>query len=237
MLTPAILICSMMMLPVNANALWFDIVKEFVTGGIKMITMPKSVTNPAPAPTPAAKTPTPEAPKATADPTPQDIFEALGRLESVCRQLANNIPCSMGIGKAQDQGMALNKARANARIELASTMGTYVKSNVKKDGSSDEVDGIFKEVLNYMEKGELNTEQFVVGSQQYMSYTYIDEAATEIQPNKRSVYVTTVVMVMNPELFGKAIEEVSKDKPLSQQIINESKKGIVAVLKTAIKKI
>jgi len=68
-----------------------------------------------------------------------------------------------------------------------------------------------------------------------MSYTYIDEAGTELNKGK-SVYVTTVVMVMNPEIFSKALGEVSKNNSLSEQIIRESRKGMVSIFRTAIKK-
>ncbi len=51
------------------------------------------------------------------------------------------------------------------------------------------------------------------------------------------MYVTTVVMVINKDLFGKALEDVAKEKPLGEQIIRESKKGVLAIVKNVIKKI
>jgi len=237
-LTPAILICSMMILPVNANAVvWLDIVKEFVAGGIKTIVMPKKVTNPVAAESKPATKPASEAPKSGMEPTPENIYEALNKLNNVCMEIGKHVPCSIGEGRGLSTGMARDKALAKARIEMANTMGTYVESNAKVDAQSDmDEAGVFKETENFLTNGKLKTEQFVSGAQQYMSYTYIDEAGTELNKG-RSVYVTTVVMVMNPELFSKALEDVSKDKPLSEQIIKESKKGIVSILRTAIKKI
>jgi len=44
-------------------------------------------------------------------------------------------------------------------------------------------------------------------------------------------------MVMNKELFKQALEEVGKEKPLSDYVIKESKKGIAAIVKKAIGKI
>ena len=233
-LAPAILIISMMMFPANANAFWLDVIKEFVAGGIKTIVMPKRITNPLAAaesqPAPAAEN------KKSSEPTPQDIYDALNKLNSVCQDIGKHVPCSIGEGRGLSTGMARDKALAKARIEMANNMGTYVKNNTKVDAQSDmDEAGVFKETENFLTKGELKTEQLVSGAQQYMSYTYIDEAGTELNKGK-SVYVTTVVMVMNPEIFSKALGEVSKDKPLSEQIISESKKGIVAILRTAIKK-
>ena len=219
-----------MMLPVNANAFWLDIVKEFVTGGIKTIMMPKNIT------TSVADKPVTEAPQSSAQPKPEDIWDALSKLDKVCQEIGKSVPCSIGIGRGLSIEMARDKALAKARIEMANTMGTFVSNNTGVGAQSDEEDGIFKETATYLAKAELKTEQFVSGAQQYMSYTYIDEAGTELNKGK-SVYVTTVVMVMNKELFVRALEEVAKEKPLSQQIIKESKKGVAEIVKTLIKKI
>jgi len=225
----AIFVFSLMMFPANANAFWLDIVKEFVTGGIKAVVMPKKSTT--------AATVTEPAQKSGEQPTPEDIYQALSKLESICNQdFANNIPCSIGIGKGLSVAMARDKAVAKARVELANTMGTFVKNNAQLDArSSMDEDGVFKEAESYLAKAELSTEQLVAGAKQYLSYTYIDEEATQANKGK-TVYVTTVVMVINKELFGKALEEVAKEKPLSEQIINESKKGILALVKNLIKK-
>jgi len=233
-LTPAILIISMMILPANASVFWLDIVKEFVAGGIKTIVMPKKITNPLTA-TESKPTAT-EALKSSADPTPQDIYDALSKLNNVCQEIGKHVPCSIGEGRGLSTGMARDKALAKARIEMANNMGTYVKNNVNVDAQSDmDEAGVFKETENFLTKGELKTEQLVSGAQQYMSYTYIDEAGTELNKGK-SVYVTTVVMVMNPEIFSKALGEVSKNNSLSEQIIRESRKGMVSIFRTAIKK-
>ncbi|MCL1967282.1 MAG: hypothetical protein FWF67_05320 [Fibromonadales bacterium] len=228
----AIFVLSLMIFPANANAFWLDIVKEFVAGGIKAVVMPKKSTT-----TVATSPPTSSASRSS-EPTPEDIYQALSKLEAICNQdFANNIPCSIGIGKGLSVAMARDKAVAKARVELANIMGTFVKNNAKLDArSSMDEDGIFKEAENYLAKAELSTEQLVVGAQQYLSYTYIDEEATQLNKGK-AVYVTTVVMVINKELFGKALEEVAKEKPLSEQIIKESKKGVLALLRNIIKKI
>ncbi|MDR2584500.1 MAG: hypothetical protein LBC75_13560 [Fibromonadaceae bacterium] len=237
MLTPAILICSMMMFPVNANAFWLDIVKEFIAGGIKTIVMPKKITSALAVTETKPAKPAAEAPKTNADPAPEDIFEALNKLNNICMEISKSVPCSIGEGRGLSTGMARDKALAKARIEMANSIGTYVDNNTKVDAQSDMDDaGVFKETENFLTSGKLKTEQFVSGAHQYMSYTYIDEAGTELNKG-RAVYVTTIVMVMNPEIFGKALEDVSKNKPLSDQIIRESRKGMVAILRTAIKKI
>jgi len=242
-LTFAVAIVSLMMFPASASAFWLDIVKEFVAGGINAVVMPKSVKNitalaeSKPAAAAAAKTATAEAPKSGTQHTPEDIYQALSKLESICNQdFANNIPCSIGIGKGLSVGMARDKATAKARVELANTMGTFVKNNAQLDAKSNmDEDGIFKEAEGYLSKSELNTEQLVAGAKQYLSYTYIDEEATQLNKGK-TVYVTTVVMVINKELFGKALEDVAKEKPPSEQVVNESKKDVLSIVKSALLK-
>jgi len=234
MFTPAIIIISMMMFPPNASAaFWLDIVKEFVTGGVKTIVMPKNV---AKGITPATES-KPAAKKNETQPNPEDILGALSKLESLCAQdFANNIPCSIGIGKGLSIGMARDKAIAKARVEMANAMGTYVKNNANLSAKSDiDEDGIIKEAENYITNAKLTTEQLVTGAQQYLSYTYIDEEATEINKGK-TVYVTTVLMVMNKDLFKQALEDAGKGNSLSEYVIRESRKGIVAIVKNAMKK-
>jgi len=233
-LAPAIIIISMIILPANASAFWLDIVKEFVSGGIKTVVMPKSITTAVAESKPATAAKSGE----PSQPAPEDIYQALSKLESICNQeFAGNIPCSIGIGKGLSVGMARDKALAKARVELANTMGTFVKNNAQLDAKSNmDEDGIFKEAEGYLAKSELNTEQFVSGAQQYLSYTYIDEEATQLNKGK-TVYVTTVVMVINKELFGKGLEDIAKEKPLGEQIIRESKKGVIAIVRNTIKKI
>ncbi|GBU23723.1 hypothetical protein R83H12_00340 [Fibrobacteria bacterium R8-3-H12] len=237
-LTPAIIIISLMMSPINANAgvFWLDIVKEFVTGGIKTIVMPKNAAKGITAAAPATES-KPQASKAEAQPSPEDILGALSKLESLCAQdFASNIPCSIGIGKGLSISMARDKAIAKARVEMANSMGTYVKNNAALAAASDiDEDGIIKEAESYISSAKLSTEQLVSGAQQYLSYTYIDEEATEINKG-RTVYVTTVLMVMNKDLFKQALEETGKGKPLSEYVIRESRKGIVAIVKNAMKK-
>jgi len=123
----------------------------------------------------------------------------------------------------------------NSKVQ-ANIMGTYVKNNAQLDAKSNmDEDGIFKEAEGYLAKSELNTEQLVSGAQQYLSYTYIDEEATQLNKGK-TVYVTTVVMVINKELFSKALEDVAKEKPLNEQLIKESKKGVIALVRNVLKK-
>jgi len=236
MLTPAIIVISMMMLPVNANAFWLDIVKEFVSGAIKVMVVPKSAKALSPAPKPSSNAAN-EAPK-SGEHRPEDILAALERLNSICGQeFADKVPCAVGIGKNFNMSSAQKEAAANARVELANVMGTYVEANADLDESkAEDNEGVLQVANSYIGSAKLTTKQFVVGAQQYLSYTYIDEEATEINKG-RKVYLTTVVMVMNKDLFKKALEEAGKDKPLSEQIIRESRKGVVAVVKNAISKL
>jgi len=232
-LTPAILIFSMIIFPANASAFWLDIVKEFVSGGIKTVVMPKT------AKTVAESKPatTAEARKTGTQHTPEEVYEALSRLENICmEEFVRHIPCAVGTEKSFSMGTARDKAAAKARLELAKNMGAYIDANTEfSDKSEEDEAGILKEASAYIAEAKLTTKQLVSGAQQYLSYTYIDEEATQINKG-RTVYVTTVVMVLNKELWAKALEDAAKEKPLSEQIIRESKKGIVAIIGNALKK-
>jgi len=235
MLTPAILIFSMMVFPANANAaLWLDIVKEFVVGGIKTVVMPKadkSLTATAeskPAPT--------TAPAASGSRSPEEIFAALDRLNSICGQeFVNSVPCAVGTGKNFDIGKACKEAKAYAIEGLAENMGTYVESTAElKDTKDEDPEGVLKVTGTYVAEAKLSTKQLVTGAQQYFCYAYKDEEATEINKG-RTVYIATSVVVMNKDLFGKALEDAANEKPVSKQIIKEARKGIVAIAKEALK--
>jgi len=233
--TSAIIVFSMMMLPTNASAFWLDIVKEFVSGGIKTVVMPKAaktIAESKPAPTKAA-----EATKSGTQHTPEEIYEALGRLENICmEEFVRHIPCAVGMEKSFSMGTARDKASAKARLELAKNMGTYIDANTEfTDKSEEDEAGVLKEANAYIAEAKLTTKQLVSGAQQYLSYTYIDEEATQINKG-RTVYVTTVVMVLNKELWTKALEDAAKEKPLSEQIIRESKKGVAAIIGNVLKK-
>jgi len=241
-LTPAIFIISMMMFPASANAFWLDIVKEFVSGGIKTVVMPKSAKTVASVaeskPTATTSAPaTAEAPKSGTKHTPEEIYEALGRLENICmEEFVRHIPCAVGMEKSFSMGTARDKASAKARLELAKNMGTYIDANTEfSDKSEEDEAGVLKEASAYIAEAKLTTKQLVSGAQQYLSYTYIDEEATEINKG-RTVYVTTVVMVLNKELWAKALEDAAKEKPLSEQIIKESKKGVATIIRNVLKK-
>ncbi len=239
-LAPAIIAISMMLSPTAANAtFWLDIVKEFVSGGIKTVVMPKTAKslNAVAESKPAAKPAAGQAPKTNAQPSPEEIFDALSKLNEVCAlKLNEHIPCAIGEGENFSIGDSREEAVDNAIAGLAKSMGTMVEAESKIDKSkSKDKDGVFKIVSSYIQEKKLTTNQLVSGAQQYLSYTYIDEKLSEV--NNQKVYVTTVVMVMDRELFGKALESEAKGKPLSDQIIDESKKGIIAAVRNVIKKI
>ncbi|MDR3001569.1 MAG: hypothetical protein LBU89_09920 [Fibromonadaceae bacterium] len=230
----AIVICSMMMFPSHANAFWLDVIKEFVNNSIKTIVMPKSAKGITVA---AENKSAGQVAKSGAQRTPEDIYDALNRIGSICmEEFVRYVPCAVGTEKSFDRGMASKKAADRARVELAKNMGTYVEANAEFDEKSEEDEaGVLKEAMVYIADAKLSTNQLVSGAQQYLSYTYIDEEATQINKG-RTVYVTTVVMVLNRELLGKALEDAAKEKSLSEQIIKESKQGVVTIVKNALKK-
>jgi len=238
MLTPAILIISMMMFPANASAFWLDVVKEFVVGGIKTVVMPKAAKGIASAAeSKPAQTPPKQATKSGEQRSPEDIYEALNKLENICMdEFVKYLPCAVGTEKSFSIGTAREKASAKARLELAKNMGTYIDANTEfSDKSEEDEAGVLKEASAYIAEAKLTTKQLVSGAQQYLSYTYIDEEATEINKG-RTVYLTTVVMVLNKELWTKALEDAAKEKALSEQIIKESRKGVVALVRNVLKK-
>jgi len=239
----AVLIVSMTMFPMNAQAaFWLDIVKEFVSGGIKTIVMPKSVkatnalTESKSENKKASSTGSVQAPKTNAQPSPEEIFEALQKLEVVCMQdFLEKIPCAIGTGKNFSIGAARQEAIANARVEMANSMGTYVEAQAGlKNTKEEDPDELLKVASSFISEATLTTKQLVTGAQQYLSYTYIDEGATE--KNGRTVYITTVVMVMDKDLFRQALEDAGKDT-LGDKLVKESRKGVVAIIKNVIKKI
>jgi len=235
MLASAVFVFSMMMLPANASAFWLDIVKEFVSGGIKTIVMPKAAKTAAESK--PVSTPTPDAPKSGGQHTPEEVYEALSRLGNICmEEFVKYIPCAVGMEKSFSMGTARDKASAKARLELAKNMGTYIDANTEfSDKSEEDEAGVLKEASAYIAEAKLTTKQLVSGAQQYLSYTYIDEEATQINKG-RTVYVTTVVMVLNKELWAKALEDAAKEKPLSEQIIRESRKGVATIIGNVLKK-
>jgi hypothetical protein len=232
----AIVICLTMIFPSNANAFWLDIVKDLVNGVIKTVVMPKAAKNIAES-KPASASEQSPAPKPDTPPAPEDIYDALNKLGSVCmEELTRYVPCAVGTEKSFSIGTAREKATAKARVELARVMGTYIEANTSFDETSEEdEDGVLKEAKSYIADAKLSTKELVTGSQQYLSYTYIDEEATQINKG-RTVYITTVVMVLNKELLAKALEDAAKEKPISEQIINESKKGVIAIVKNVLNK-
>jgi len=232
----AIVICLMMISPSNANAFWLDIVKDLVSGVIKTIVMPKAAKNIVES-KPASASEQSPAPKPGTQPAPEDIYDALNKLGSVCmEELTRYVPCAVGTEKSFSIGTAREKATAKARVELARVMGTYIEANTGFDETSEEdADGVLKEAKSYIADAKISTKELVTGSQQYLSYTYIDEEATQINKG-RTVYITTVVMVLNKELLAKALEDAAKEKPISEQIINESKKGVIAIVKNVLNK-
>jgi len=205
----AILTFALLLSTVNANATpWLDIVKELVSSAN------------------IGKTP-----KTNARPSQEEILNALSRLKNVCAQkLDKQIPCAIGEAKNFSIGDAREEAVDDAIARLAKSMETFIDKSKNKD-----TDGVIKTVSSYIQEKKLTINQLVSGAQQYLSYTYIDEHLSN--ENNRNVYVTTVVMVMDSKLFSKALENEDKGKPLSEEIINESRKGLISVFRNFIKKI
>jgi len=233
----AAIIFSMMIFPANANAFPFlDIVLGFVGNTIKTVVMTKAAKEKALNALTENK-PDNQVLKPGTQPPPEDIFAALSKLEGICMQeFVSHVPCGIGSEESYSIGQARTKAIKRATVELAGVMGTYVSANAEfKDTSGYDDGGVLKEVSTYIANAKLSTEQLVVGAQPYLTYVYIDEEAT--QRNKgRITYIATTVVVLNKDLFRKALEDAAKDRPLGEQIIKESKKGIVDIIKSVLKR-
>jgi len=231
----AAIIFSMMVFTTNANAFPFmDIILGFVGNTIKQVVMPKTAKslNTLTENKSANKTPKPGE-----QPTPEDIFAALARLESICMsEFANSIPCGIGSEPSYKVGLAREKARDKAFVEIAKSMGTYVEANAEfRDTSGQDNEDVLREVSTYIANAKLTTKQLVVGAQPYFTYVYIDEEET--QKNKGKItYIATTVVVLNKDLFRKALEDVANDRPISEQIIKQSRKGIVDIAKNLLKR-
>jgi len=213
-LTPAIIICTMILSPANANAaFWLDIIQA-ATKGISFIVKetPKgSTANKAQASSPSATTGN-SAP--AIEPTEQELVAAFDSLGRHCREFSKQgLPCGMHTAKSTlSPGNALEIANTRADGELAKSVRQIVKSkteDILKQAEDDE--GNSSESTEYRRVLEAVTEQEISGAQTYITYSFVTK-----NDKGKSVYNVWVVRVLDVNIFDRALWESSQGKSIGQ---------------------
>jgi len=224
MLSPAIIVISMMLFPANASAFWLDIIQGLagIVGGVVKEQAKTSVQkSAAPAknnsPSPAAEPATP--------PTPEAINAALDSLVAACKKISEKVPCAVGRGTGTNPGTALESAQDKAIIAMAKSMGAYVSSNSENIQKTLETDDDYKQSEEKITVSKISVEQEVKNTQVYLTYTH------KIKKGSKELDEVFLVLVMDKALFDRALTETSTGNPLSQQIINASTKSVASFIK------
>jgi len=222
-----------MIFTANANAFWLDIVQGLagVVGGVikeqaktsvQKSTAPASNTASNPAPSQTAEPATP--------PTPEAINAALDSLVAACKKISEKVPCAVGRGVGTDPGSALEDAQDEALIAMAKSMGVFVKSNTDKIQRTLETDDDYKQSKEKITVSSISVEQEVKNTQVYLTYTH------KIKKGSKELNEVFLVLVMDKSIFDRALTEISKGNPLSEQIINESTKSVASFIKDFFRK-
>jgi hypothetical protein len=226
----AAIVCSVMLFPSNALAWgWLEVVKGIAMGIIGQINT--SQTKPvAVAQAKAEKTAKTEKPNIPSEPlSPDAVLAALDQLSTQCQNIsAQGFPCAIGTGRAKRPEDARRMASSRSIMELGKSMNSFVEGNAQdilKVANDEELttEGGYEEAMKLSVNAQVN------GSQTYLTYTYVDEI------DGKKEYVVTMLRVFNPALFEKALGEAAEGKPLSQQILDETKKGILSKFRDAFK--
>jgi hypothetical protein len=222
----------MMAFPSNASAFWLDVVKTLASGfvgAVKEQSQTKTSVQKSAAPASGNASSTTSEP--STPPTQDEIIAALDRLTTECQNLsAKGFPCAIAEGRGTTRGNALKVANTRAIQEMAKSMKSFV------DGSSNDIfaqiqeDGAPVDRNEFDEKMTLTVKSEVAGSQTYFTYTY-----TEVI-NGKTVYIVNELRILNAALFEKALGDVAQGKPVSQQILDEARKGVADKVKNMLKR-
>ena len=221
MLSPAIIVISMMIFPANANAFWLDIIQSLagVVGGVIKEQAKTSVQKSA---APAKN----NSPSPAAEPaTPESINAALDSLVAACKKISEKVPCAVGRGTGTNPGTALESAQDKAIIAMAKSMGAYVSSNAENIQRTLETDDDYKQSEEKITVSKISVEQEVKNTQVYLTYTH------KIKKGSKELDEVFLVLVMDKALFDRALTETSKGNTLGQQIISESTKSFATFIK------
>nr|AGS53581.1 hypothetical protein [uncultured bacterium contig00070] len=215
------------MLPSNALAWgWLEIVKGIAGGIIGQIntSQTKEVVVTQAKADKTAKAAAPSEPL-----SPDAVLAALDQLSTQCQNIsAQGFPCAIGTGRAKRPEDARKMASSRSIMELGKSMNSFVEGNAQdilKVANDEDLttEGGYEEAMKLSVNAQVN------GSQTYLTYTYVDEI------DGKKEYVVTMLRVFNPALFETAIGEAAEGKPLSQQILDETKKGILSKFRDAFK--
>jgi len=225
LLTPAILVISMMMLPVNANA---SFLTTLIEGGIlvskKIVGLLQEKQN-EPNRFSGANTPPPT--QKTKKLTPEEADEALSELRNACQEIsAKGIPCAYSEAMGCTRGSAASIASTRSIQELAKSMDSLVQGEtIDSLIQSAEGGAIGVERQEFISgfKSTVNTQ--VKNSQVFLSYES-KRKPIEGEACKIDVYTIATVRVLNAELFNEAIVEKSLGEEISKKLIDASLKGI-----------
>ncbi|MDR0517931.1 MAG: hypothetical protein LBH25_12895 [Fibromonadaceae bacterium] len=222
----AILICSTLLLPSNANATWLT---ALIDGGIlvskKIVSLLQEKQSKPEAKLAGASSQQQPSPKPK--PTPEEIDDALGKLRNACQAISSRgIPCAYSEAMGCTRSSAESIASTRSIQELAKSMSTLVEGeSLDSLIQSAEGGGIGIEKQEFVSgfKSTVNTQ--VNNSQVFLSYES-KRKPYEGEACKGEVYVITTVRVLNAELFNEAVVESSLGEEIGKKLINESLKGI-----------
>jgi hypothetical protein len=212
----AVVIISVMAFTSNASAGLLD----FGLGILKAagLIVPKVITafDDKPVDKPAAK-----AAAAPAKPTPDEITNAVNELVGACKVIAQQgLPCAPGSFVATRYGIALDAAMADAEAKLARAIENSVTVNidlVKNATDTGDDDNLTSDqTFNSVVKSVAKTK--VKGAQIFM------KPHTQKRKNEKNqdVFEVTVIMVLNPDLVGKALEAHDKNEPIEKSLVEKS---------------
>jgi hypothetical protein len=235
MLTPAILVISMMIFPSNANAniFWLDIVRAAAKGLINIV---KDASKSSPGiktqASNQASAPAPNTAPAV-EPTEQELMAAFDSLGRHCREFSKQgLPCGMHTAKSTlSPGNALEIANTRADGELAKAMEQFVKLNAEDIlKQSEDDDGNSSESTEFKRTLEVTASQELRGAQTYITYSRVTK-----NDKGKDVYQVWVVRVLDAGIFERALGESSQGKSIGK-VIGEFVTGFASKIKGSAKK-
>jgi hypothetical protein len=128
----------------------------------------------------------------------EEIKTPTSELNSIKKDMeTKNIACGIGIGESNDEAIALTMAEDDGRSKLATSMMTMVTrlSEQYAQNVGTQAKKIWEEKTNQL------TMQELTGTTSYKSTTLFDKST--------QTYKIYTLMIMNPELFKKAVEQAA----------------------------
>jgi len=230
MLSPAIIVISMMIFPANANAnlLWLDIIRAAAKGLVTIVAdNPKATTSKA--------QPTANAPSNTqaVEPTEQQLMAAFDSLARHCKDFSKKgLPCGMHTAKSTlSPGNALEIANTRADGELSRAVKQFVNTTVKDTlMQTEDSDGNSFESNEYTRALEVTANNELSGAQTYITFSRVTK-----NDKGKDVYNVWVVRVLDVNIFERALAESSQGRAIGQ-FIGEMAKGFASKVKSSMKK-